>query len=238
MMLSRALLFTVFITCLFPASAFAADAGFFVGLDLTGGKAFGSSDQTDGGAAFGGGGVVENVDFGDTVGIGGHLGYRINEALSVSLAYQHIWGDVSWDANFPAISSVSAFEGTAVSDMILANVSYDMAVSDAISISPKVGAGLTFNTLSGVVETLKSTGQFLSDVSDATQISPVAQVEIGLRYNMAPNMSLNLGTALAYTGGFKTNDTRSGNLGVTPITPYEIDDVWRASLGASIDFDL
>lgn len=59
---------------LFPASALAQDTGFFAGLDVYGGTAFGSSSTTNGGAAFAGGGVVNNVKFGGTVGMGGHAG--------------------------------------------------------------------------------------------------------------------------------------------------------------------
>ena len=232
----RKSLFIVLSTVLFPASALAENPGFFVGLDVSGGKAFGSSSQTDGGASFAGGGVVRNVEFGDTVGLGGHAGYRFNNALSVSLGYQHIWGDVSWDANFPAISAASSFEGTAISDTILAKVTYDVAVSDALSISPNAGMGLLFNSLSGVVETNKPTGQFLSDVDNHTQIAPMAQVGIGVRYEIAPNMSVNIDTSAAYTGGFETGNTRSGNAGITKITPYEIDDVWRINVGASMHF--
>ena len=54
-----------------PATALAEDAGFFAGLDATGGIAFGSSSTTDGGAPFAGGGIVDNVKFRGTVGLGG-----------------------------------------------------------------------------------------------------------------------------------------------------------------------
>jgi len=42
---------------------------------------------------------------------------------------------------------------------------------------------------------------------------------------------------LAYSGRFETGKTRSGNLGITDINPYEIKDAWRANLGASLSFE-
>lgn len=235
-MLSRTQLLIVFLLCLFPVSASAGETGFFTGIDVTAGKAFGSSDQTNGGAPAAGGGIVKNVKLNDTIGLGGHLGYRFDNAVSVSLGYQHIWGDVSWDANFPAISYTSTYDGTAISDAILVNLSYDIAVSDTLSITPAAGIGLTFNSFSGVTERSKSTGQFLSSVGDDTKISPAAQVGLGFGYKIAQSIRLDINSVLAYTGEFQTGSTRRGNLGVTGITPYEIGDVWRASLGASINF--
>jgi uncharacterized membrane protein len=181
--------------------------------------------------------MVDNVEFGETIGVSGHVGYRITPALSVSLGYQHIWGDVSWDANFPAIDAASGFEGTATSDTILAKVAYDVAVSEAMAIRPNAGLGLTLNTLSDVVETDKPTGLFLSDVDGNTQVSPMAQIGVGIRYKLTSSTLLNIDTSVAYTGGFRTGNTRSGNLGITEIRRYEIEDVWRASLGASIQFE-
>jgi hypothetical protein len=221
------------VVCL-PLPAFAQDTGFFAGLDVSGGVASGSSGTTDGGAAFAGGGVVDNVDFGETVGVGGHIGYRFSPSLSASLSYRHIRGSVSWDADFPVVGVASAFEGTAVSNVAMGNLAYDVALSDATTLRATAGLGLSFNALSGVVETDKPSGIFLSDVADHTRISPAAQIGAGIEHKFTPNVALSLNASVDYSGGFGTGDTRSGNLGVTPITPYKIDDVWRASLGASI----
>ena len=220
-----------------PAMALAEDRDFFVGLDLIGGIAGGTSSTTDGGAPFALGGVVDDVTFGTATGIGGHIGYRVDPALSAFVSYQHLRGDVSWNASFPAIGVVSDFEGKAISDMVLANVAYEVPLSEATAIRGTAGIGLSFNTLSDVVETDRGSGIFLADVAKHTEIDPAAQIGAGLRHKLASNAVLGLDASLAYSGGFETGNTRSGNLGVTDINPYKIDHVWRANLGASIRFE-
>ncbi len=215
-------------------SAFAEEAGFFAGIDLAGVAASGSSKTTNGGAPWAGGGVVDNVKFGSTLGIGGHAGYRFNSALSGFLSYQHISGDVSWEAKFPLIGAASEFKGNAISNIVLGNIGYDFPMSDTTSIQTSAGVGLSFNTLSGVVETDVGTGLFLSDLTDRTRVSPTARIGAGIEHRLAPNAVLGLNASVSYTGGFETGDTRTGNLGVTPIMPYKIDDVWRTSLSASM----
>lgn len=235
-MLSK-LLFPVAVAAMtFSVPASAQNTGFFAGLDVSAGLASGSSDTVDGGAPFAGGGVVENVDFGATVGIGGHAGYRFSPALSAFVSYQHSRGDVRWDADFPLIGVASGFEGTAVSNAVMGNLSYDVPLSGATSLEFAAGAGLSFNVLSGVVETDKGTGIFLSDVAEHTRTSPVARIGAGLRHQVSPGVALGLNLSASYAGGFETGDTRSGNLGITEINPYKIDDVWRVDLGASVRF--
>ena len=220
-----------------PAMAVAQDQDLFVGLDLIGGIAGGTSSTKDGGAPFALGGVVDVVTFGTATGIGGHIGYRFDPTLSAFVSYQHLRGDVSWNASFPAIGVTSDFEGKAISDMVLANVAYDVPLSEATAIRGTAGIGLSFNTLTDVVETDRGSGIFLADVARHTEISPAAQVGAGLRHKLASNALLGLDASLAYSGGFETGNTRSGNLGVTDINPYKIDHVWRANLGASIRFE-
>jgi hypothetical protein len=221
---------------LVPVSARAEDTGFFAGLDWSAGMASGSSKTTNGGAPWAGGGVVSNVKFGGTIGIGGHAGYRFNPALSGFISYQHVRGDVSWDATFPLFGVSSDFKGTAISNVIMGNLAYDFALSDTTSIRTSVGIGLSFNSLSNVVERDVATGLFLADVADRTRTSPAAQIGAGIQHRIAPHAVLGLNASVSYTGGFETGDTRSGNLGVTPITPYKIDDVWRTNLTASLRF--
>lgn len=218
------------------APAIAGDAGFFAGLDASVGTAWGSSNTTDGGAPFAGGGVVENVKFGTAYGVGGHAGYRFSRAFSAFVSYRHGRGDVSWDAEFPLFGVASRFEGTAVGNAVMANAAYDFALSDRTSLGVTAGAGLSFNSLSGIVETDVGTGLFLADVAGGDRTSPVARIGAGIRHRISPGATLALDASIAYGGGFATGDTRSGNLGVTDINPYKIDDVWRADLGASVRF--
>jgi hypothetical protein len=219
-----------------PLTAFADDAGFFAASDISGGVARGSSSTTDGGAPVAGGGVVENVEFGETAGIGVQVGYRFRSPLSAYISYRYTRGDVSWDANFPLFAVVSAFDGTAISHEVMANIAYDFAISDATSLRTSAGLGLSFNELSDMVEKDVATGIFLSDLADHTETSPAARIGAGIQHRFGENIVLGLNVSVAYSGGFETGDTRSGNLGVTSITPYKIDDVWRADLGASMRF--
>lgn len=217
--------------------AHAEHSGFFAGLDMSGGMAFGSSSTTKGGAAFAGGGVVNHVKFGGAIGGGGHAGYRFDPSLSTFISYRHIRSDVGWNANFPVFNISSDFKGTAISNAVMGHLAYDLALSDATSVRTSAGLGLSFNSLSGVVETDKGTGTFLADVADHTQISPTAQIGAGISHRIAPRAVLGVDASISYTGGFATGHTRSGNLGITPITPYKIDSVWRADLGASLRYE-
>jgi hypothetical protein len=221
---------------LVPASAFADEAGFFAGLDATGGIAFGSSSTTDGGAPFAGGGVVENVKFKTTAGIGGHAGYRFDSPLSAFVSYQYLEGRVNWDARYPLFGVASNFQGTAVSHVLMGNLAYDFSLSDTTSFRTTAGLGLSFNTLSSVAEADEGTGLFLANLAEKTRINPTAQVGAGIRHKLTDSITWGLSTSVSYSGGFETGTTRSGNLGVTPINPYKIDDVWRATLGTSISF--
>ena len=232
----RALVSAAATLLLAPVSAFADDAGFFAGLDAAGGIAFGSSDTTDGGAAFAGGGVVENVKLGRVAGIGGHAGYRFDSPLSAFVSYQYLRGDVSWDARYPLFGIASNFEGTAVSHVLMGNLAYDFALSDATSLRTTAGLGLSFNTLSSVVEADAGTGLFLADLAEKTKVSPAAQVGAGIQHKLTDSITWGLSTSVSYSGSFETGTTRNGNLGVTPINPYKIDDVWRVNLGTSIRF--
>jgi hypothetical protein len=236
-MTSKLLISALIAGSLVPVSAQAEDAGFFAGLDLSGEMASGSSRTTDGGAAWAGGGVVGNIKFENTAGIGGHAGYRFSPVFSGFVSYKYIRGDVSWDAAFPMFGVASGFKGAAISNVIMGNIASDFALSDATSIRVSAGAGLSFNALSNVLERDLRTGFFGAELADRTRISPAAQIGAGIQHKIAPNAVLGLNASVSYTGDFETGTTRSGNLGITPITPYRIDDVWRASLSASARFE-
>jgi hypothetical protein len=220
-----------------PVAASAGEPGFFAGLDVSGGTAFGSSGTTNGGAPIAGGGIVGDVRFGETWGIGGHAGYRFNPAVSAFVSYQHIRGSIGWTAAFPLYGVSSRFDGSAVSNAILGNIAYEFPLSDATTIRTTAGLGVSFNTLSGVVETDVASGQFLSNLADHTNAGAMALVGLGLGHWIAPNAEVGLDGSIAYAGSFETGNTRSGNQGITGINPYGIDDVWRANLSGSIRFE-
>ena len=217
-----------------PFAAAAEDIGPFGGFDLIGGVASGSSSTTDGGAPFAGGGIVDDVTMGPTAGLRGQIGYRFDPSWSAFVSYQHIEGDVSWIADFPAIGASSTFDGTATSDAILGNIAYDLPLSDATVVKAVAGLGISFNTLSDVMESDAASGTFLARPAGHTTIAPIVQVETGIQNTITPNATLGLGVSLAYAGGFETGNTRHGNLGWTAINPYRIGDVWRANAGVSL----
>lgn len=227
-----------------PLSAFADEPGFFAGLDVTGGTAEGrSSTKNGGGNPFtntpGAGGEVDNVKFKDTTGIGGHIGYRFtNSPLSVFISYQHIRGKLGWDASYSLFpGAVSSFDATATSNILLGNLAYDWRLTELTSLRASLGLGVAYNALSNITEIDKPTGQFGSKVANHREASPAAQFSAGIRHKVSSNIVLGLDALVSYTGGFETGDTRSGNLGVTRINAYKIDDVWRANLGASLIFN-
>lgn len=230
----------VVISAAWPVVALAEEQDFFFGLDALGGTAFGSSSTKDGGGVlpmFKGDGVVSNVRFGGTIGIGGHFGYRFSPNWSALVSYQHMRGNVSWDAAFPTYGGGSEFDGNATSDAFIGNVAYQRLLSDITAVSLKAGLGVGFNRLSELVEANRVTGQFVSNVAGKTKTSPLFQIGAGIQHKLIGNTTIGLDALLAYAGGFETGDTRRGNLGVTDINPYKIDDVWRANLGASIRFE-
>ena len=220
-----------------PVAAQAKDQDFFIGVDVLGGVASGSSSTKNGGGVlplFNGDGVVDHVHFGEMIGIGGHIGYRLNPTWSATISYQHFRGDVRWDATFPTYGGASGFDGKATSNVIIGHIAYTRPLSEATSASVKAGLGVAFNRLSKVAETDMASGLFVSDLAAHTKTSPTAQIGLGIEHKLTPGMSVGLDAAFAYAGGFETGNTRSGNLGVTSINPYKIDDVWRGTLGASL----
>lgn len=232
----KILISSLFAVAVWSGPVLAQDAGLFSGVDVSAGIASGSSDTTDGGALFGGGGVVENVEFGPALGIGGHVGYRFDPTLSAFISYRYESGDVSWDANFPTLGGGSRFAGNAISNTILANLAYDLTLSEATSIELSAGIGIALNTLDGVTETDIGTGTLFADVEDHTRLTPAAQVGVGIRHRLGPEATLGVDASLAYAGSFETGDSRDVSGSVTAINPYEIDNVWRARLTASLQF--
>ena len=223
---------------LVASPALTDDTGFFVGGGAFAEKAFGSSSTTNAGASWGGGGIVDNVRFGTGVGGGLHAGYRFDDARSIFMSYDYSRSDISWEAAFPALgpNTKSRFDGTAVSNALMGNFAYDYALSDATTLQTSVGAGLSLNTLLNVRESDFSSGGFTSNLENHTQISPVAQVGASLTHHITPGITLSLNASASYTRGFETGNSRSDNVVTTGITPYEIENIWRTKVGASLRF--
>lgn len=222
-----------------PGPALAETGPFFYGLEAVGGVARGRSNTTNGGGLpplFGADGIVESVRFGTVFGIGGHVGYRFDSTWSAVVSYRHVRGDVGWTAYYPSFGLSSAFDGDARSHAIIGSIVRDQPLSETSVMTLRAGLGVSFNRLSGIVETDPLTGDFISNLASHTRASPAAEIGLGFRHSLTPNATLGLDASVAYAGRFRTGDTRSGNLGVTPINPYTISNVWRGTLGASLNF--
>lgn len=224
-----------------PAAVLAADhdRDFFVGLEVLGSTASGTSSTRNGGGnppLFQGDGIVSKVRFDDTVGVGAQVGYRLHPRWSVALSYQYIRGDIRWRADYPAFQVASDFDGTATSNVILATLGYAHPLSDATSLTLRGGLGASYNRLSGVQEFDIGTGLFLADLAGRTQASTAALVGLGIEHQLTRSIAIGLEATATYNGGFQTGITRRGNLGTTGINRYELDDVWRGNLAASLKF--
>lgn len=230
-------LVAAFASCM--AAAAASGSPFFVGMEFSIGPTSGSSSETNGGAPWAGGGVVSDVQVGSSTMLGGHVGYRFNPNWAVSVGYQRSKADIRWNADFPNIWFKSHYAGSAISNQLIGNLLYAIPLSDpAATIHLSAGGGLAFNKLSNIVESTLETGVFLSDVADNSQTAPVGQLGAGLSYRLSPKVVLGLNGKLSYVGKFETGNTRSGNLGVTDINPYRIDNMWRKSIGVTLGVDL
>ena len=210
----------------------------FSGFDVSGGLAWGGSDTTDGGAAVAGGGTVHDVAFGSGIGLGGHLGYRLTSDFAVTLSYHYLQADVFWRADY-ALAGVgdSNFAGRAASHVLMGSGIFTHALSDATALELRGGLGVALNSLSNVEEIHAPDGQFLAVISEERQVSPAAEIAVGLSHAISPTMFLALETSATYVGDFSTGDTRTGNLGVTDIGRYSINDVWHGKVGAALRVD-
>ncbi len=72
-----------------PATVLATETGIHGGVDAFAGAMHGRSSTRDGGAAFAGGGGVEDVKFRSVAGIGGHAGMRIMKLPVGDCSYLH-----------------------------------------------------------------------------------------------------------------------------------------------------
>jgi hypothetical protein len=215
-----------------PAPAEADDSGFFIGPEAGVAFRFGSSDTEHAGAAFAGGGTVHDVAFEAAYQVGGHAGYRFASGLAVFLSYDYIAGGVRWKTSYAIGGPDGRFHGDALSHVAMANVAYSPWTGRATALDFTFGAGASVNLLQDVAETYPGAGQSFM-VSDGAKVGPAARAGIGIRHALAPWLELGADAAIAYYGGFRTGDARTG-FAAGPIAPYGIDWVWGASVGGFV----
>lgn len=143
-----------------PGVALAQDTGFFVGIDAIGSVGHGTPTTTTAGAYAGGGGSLSDIRFGSALNLGGHVGYRFEGPLSVSISYQHLASSIAWTTHFKKYNDTTFMEGTAQSDVVLFNLGLDLLSSESTTIGASVGLGLAHNQLFEIAETTLAPGGY------------------------------------------------------------------------------
>jgi hypothetical protein len=205
--------------------AVAADGDWFVGAG--GGFAWleGGSDTTNGGAAFGGGGTVSNVDFDSATTYGALLGRRIGGGWALALSYDHVDADVSFIANFAAAPGFpSAFAGEVDSDIVMLGLIYAAPLSTTNprwSYHVGAAAGVAFNTMAVTEDFFPFNGVADQTLAEGDNTSFAARGTVGLGYALDECWGLHASASVFTLGDFETGATRSPP--VSAITPYEVD---------------
>ncbi len=221
------------------ASAEAADGDWFVGVD--GGFVWleGTSDTTNGGAAFGGGGTVSQVDLDSATTYGGLLGRRIGGGWALAVSYDHVDADVSFIANYAALpGSPSAFSGEVDSDVVMLNAIYSAPLSlsnPRWSIHVGAGVGVALNTMDVTEDFFVFNGVPDRTIAGGDNTSFAARGTLGLGYALDECWALHGSASIFTLGNFETGASRSAP--VEPIGPYEVD-AWGygLTLGLSARF--
>lgn len=119
--------------------------------------------------------------------------------------------------------------------MILANAAYSYSLSEATALTATAGLGLSINGLSNIFESSTTSGEF-AKVGNNTQYDTAARLGLSLSHQIAPSLTLGLDGALAYTGGFSKEHSRSRiDVNATEaIGPYAVQNVWAATVTASL----
>ena len=202
----------------------------------------GDSDTTDGGAAFAGGGIVEDVEL-DRGGIyGAAFARRIAERWAVALEYDRVTADVAYAARYPTLGDVvDPFRGEAASDALIVSGRYTLPLGDASrwSLGFGLGVGVAFNSLEDVEEEfVPSDGIPDAFLEDGDETDFAARAAARSSYRIADRWSV-FGEATALRlGQFSTGDARTLPGGASePIEAYELE-VWTATftLGAGYRF--
>lgn len=219
-----------------PGVAFAQDAGFFVGIDTIGSVGYGTPTTTTAGAYAGGGGSLSDIRFGAAVNLGGHVGYRFDGPLSVSISYQHLASSIAWTTHFKANNDVTFMEGNAQSDVVLVNLGLDLLSSETTTIGASLGLGFAHNQLFEITETTQAPGGFGADINPGQSTGLAAQIGLSLTQKLTDNAVLALGGSFGYSGEFETADSRTTHTGsIHKISPYTFE-AWRASFSGSLRF--
>ncbi|MEP1442483.1 MAG: hypothetical protein ABJK39_05685 [Hyphomicrobiales bacterium] len=235
-------------SCFLTGAAFAEDdvsadvfrtGGFYGAVEAGASFRSGSTNTTNGGSAFGGGGVSRDVEFGSAYSIGGRLGYEVSPKFSYFISYDHIDGDLDFRADFPAIANFDQrYGGKATTDLVLANVAYSMPILKSSRLKLGLGVGVAFNEFRDIVENAPPPNPFFAIVDDGQTTNFAARVTAGIEHDFNDSLSFTLNAGLDYYGDFETGSSRL-NFGAPPADPigeYEIENVWGATVSGAFTY--
>lgn len=215
-----------------PNAALAADDSYFFGVEALHHWRHGSSNTQNGGDPAVAGGIVKEVKFSDANGFGANFGYRFDPHWSVFASYQYVKSDISWWADFVTATDTN-FRGDVTSHVALINLGYDFDLTDRTALQTSVGIGFSRNGMSNLTEHDRKTDAWQADLFGNTQTDFASQISAGISHKVTDNLSVQIKGKLDYVGGFETKDYRVYTSRLD-INPYVFDDVWSASIGASL----
>ncbi|MGF0537907.1 outer membrane beta-barrel protein [Agrobacterium sp. ES01] len=211
-------------------AANAEDLGWFT--DINAGAAFisGDSDTTTGGRD--GDGIVSKVKFDDEFVVGGRIGYRFSDPLAVFISYDYLGSNVSWAGTFPG--GPAYFDGRAISNIVLANVSYGYNITENTRLNATAGAGVAINQLNDIDEASFKGATPYANLDDGTHTSFAGRAGLELQHNVTESLSLNLGANISYLGSYESGNGRDRSGLYEPINAYELSPIWAATITAGI----
>ena len=205
------------------------NTGYFAGIEFGVGQPSGTSNTTDAGAAYGGGGTVRDVKFDNSKIVRGHFGYNLTSKVSIWGTIAQSNTDVRWATDFAA-GGTTYFAGEAVSRTVMANVGYSEQVGSSTAINVHAGAGVARNTLKNVGESADGVNA-IAQVAKDTKTNLALQFGAGVEHALGAMVSVGGGVDVAYLGGFQSGDYRTfGGGSPEAIGRYEIGDVWEPSV--------
>ena len=215
-----------------PSVAFAVDDAFFLTVEGVHHWRHGSSNTVNGGVSSVNGGAVKDLKFRGANGIGASFGYRFDPHWSIFASYQHVKSDISWQTVFTTASPTN-FRGEAKSKLSLLNIGYNFDLTERTSLETAVGLGLSINDFDNLIEFNSPSGSLVANHHSRTQKDLAGQLSAAINHQFTDNLSFQVKGNIGFTGGFATENYRSLP-SKQAINPYTVDDVWSASIGASL----
>lgn len=203
---------------------------------MTDGPGFGlgsiSSDTTDGGAAFGGGGTVLDPELGSNLGLSLTYGIRLSarEDFVISAGYSR--SSIDWRTRFAAVSGDALMSGQASSVTLMAGLRRAVPAFDGGYLETLFG--VSRNTISNLEEA-SMTGAVYADIYPESVFSPAARIAVGRDFKVSRRTQASIFGAATYLGDFSTANTRIYSDADQTITPYRFQNAVTYGVGFQIE---